>query len=50
MYTLILNEGVVLRDSDGDQVAPCQSAEDPDFIVYNEWVESGNQPTIIESR
>jgi hypothetical protein len=50
MYTLILNEGVVLRDIDGKQVAPCQSAEDPDFVAYNEWVEAGNQPTIIESR
>tara|TARA_R110002126_G_scaffold186158_1_gene334898 strand:- start:25 stop:177 length:153 start_codon:yes stop_codon:yes gene_type:complete len=50
MYTLILNEGVVFRDIDGKQVAPCQSAEDPDFVAYNEWVEAGNQPTIIESR
>jgi len=50
MYTLILNEGVVLRDIDEKQVAPCQSAEDPDFVAYNEWVEAGNQPTIIESR
>ena len=49
-YTIILDEGVVLRDSDGVQVAPCQSAEDPDFVAYNSWVESGNQPTIYDTR
>lgn len=49
MYTLILDQGTVTRHSDGKVVAPCQSAEDPDFIEYNQWVEAGNQPTIYET-
>lgn len=49
MYTIILDQGIVIRDSDGKIVAPCQSADDPDFIEYNQWVESGNQPTILNT-
>lgn len=49
-YTIILDEGVALRDSDGAQVAPCQSTDDPDFLAYITWVEAGGQPTILDSR
>jgi hypothetical protein len=49
-YTIILDEGVVLRDSDGAQVAPCQSTQDPDFVAYIAWVEAGGEPTILETR
>lgn len=49
MYTLNLNEGTAIRDSDGKVVAPCQSDQDPDFRAYIDWVEAGNQPTIIEN-
>lgn len=49
MYTIILDEGVVLRD-DGKVVAPCQSADDPAFVAYTEWVESGNEPVVLDTR
>lgn len=49
-YTIILDEGVVIRDSDGAQVSPCQSERDPDFLAYNAWVEAGGQPTILDTR
>lgn len=50
MYTIILDEGVVIRDSDAKVVAPCQSAQDPDFLEYILWVEAGNQPLILPTR
>lgn len=49
MYTIIPDQGIVIRDSDGKVIAPCQSAEDPDFLAYNEWVHAGNQPRVISS-
>ena len=48
MYTLVLDQGTVTRDSDGKVVAPCESELDPDFIAYIEWVYAGNQPLIIQ--
>lgn len=50
MYTVILDEGLVLRDSDNVQVAPCDSDKDPNFVEYIQWVESGNEPTTIVTR
>lgn len=50
MYTIILDEGVVLRDSDGAQIAPCQSSDDPAFVAYNAWVEAGGQPVVLDTR
>jgi hypothetical protein len=50
MYTIILDEGTVTRDSDGKVVAPCQSTDDPDFVEYNAWIESGNTPLILDTR
>lgn len=44
MYTLVVNLGIVTRDSDGKQIAPCQSADDADLAAYNTWVEQGNSP------
>lgn len=48
MYTLKLSTGEV-RDIDGKVIAPCQSADDPAFVAYCEWVTAGNQPTIDNS-
>lgn len=45
MYTIVLNTGAVLRDSDGKQVAPCQSIDDPDYVAYLAWIEAGNTAT-----
>lgn len=49
-YTIILDEGVVLRESDGVQVAPCDSVQNEDFQAYIKWVAQGNEPTIIQTR
>lgn len=50
MYTIILDQGTVTRDSDQKIVAPCQSAEDPDFLEYNAWASTpGNYPTVIDT-
>jgi hypothetical protein len=50
MYTIILDEGIVIRNSDDKVVAPCQSVDDLDFIAYNNWVESGNAPIVLDTR
>ncbi len=50
MYTIVLDEGTVTRDEDGVVVAPCQSADEPDFVAYIAWVEAGNQPLILDTR
>lgn len=50
MYTIILDEGIVIRSSDGKVVAPCQSTDDIDFVEYSNWVESGNEPIILDTR
>jgi hypothetical protein len=48
MYTISLITGEVVRVSDGKVVAPCQSAEDPDFRAYIDWVMvEGNQPVEV---
>jgi hypothetical protein len=44
IYTINLSTGVVTRDSDGAQVAPTQSTEDPLYIEYIAWVNAGNSP------
>lgn len=49
-YTIILDEGVVLRDSDGAQVAPCQSADDLDFMLYASYIDSGGEVSQVASR
>jgi hypothetical protein len=50
MYIIILDEGLVIRESDNKVIAPCESAEDIDFIAYIDWVNAGNQPTIYDTR
>ena len=51
MYTVILDEGIVIRNVDQVIVAPCQSADDPDFRAYINWVMlEGNEPVTIQSR
>lgn len=51
MYTMILDEGIVIRDSDQKVVSPVESATDPDFIAYNSWAQTpGNTPTIYNTR
>lgn len=47
-YTLHIQSGSVTRDADGVQVAPCQSADDPEFIAYNAWIEAGNEPRVVD--
>jgi hypothetical protein len=39
--------GIVIRNSDGVQVAPGQSDEDEGFVEYCQWVAAGNEPTQI---
>lgn len=46
MYTIILDQGIVIRDSDSKIVSPAESDQDPDFLEYNAWAEAGGQPTI----
>lgn len=48
-YIIILDRGVVIRNSDRKIVAPCQSADDPDFVEYINWIEAGNQPTVYDT-
>lgn len=50
MYTIILDEGIVIRDADQVVVAPCASADDPDFLTYIAWVEAGNEPLVLNTR
>ena len=49
MYSIDKTTGAVTRDSDGHQVAPCQSSSDPDFVAYIDWANAGNHPTEIQS-
>ena len=50
MYTIILDQGIVIRDSDQKVVAPCQSDQDPDFVEYNTWANTpGNYPTVLDT-
>jgi len=47
MFKLVINEGVVIRESDNKIVAPCQSIDDIDFKEYIDWVNLGNTPIEI---
>jgi hypothetical protein len=47
MYSILMSEGTIIRDSDQKVVCPCQSAEDPDFLAYQAWAAEGNHPTEI---
>jgi hypothetical protein len=49
MYTINLDTGEVIRDSDGKVISPCQSTDDPDFLAYNDWIAAGNQPAIFDN-
>ena len=50
MYTIILDQGIVIRDSDGVIVSPSASADDINFIIYNTWAQvEGNTPTILDT-
>lgn len=48
MYTIKLSTCEVIRESDGKVIAPCQSADDPDWLTYIAWVEAGNIPNEVE--
>lgn len=50
MYTIILDEGIVIRNLDQKIVAPCQSDEDIDFIAYNEYANNNGEITIYNTR
>ena len=47
-YTLHIQTASVLRDSDGKEIAPCQSTDDPDFIEYCNWIKDGNEPRVVD--
>jgi len=50
MYTIKLKFGQVIRNSDNKVIAPCQSAEDTDFLAYQTWVNTpGNEPIIDDT-
>lgn len=49
-YTIIVDEGLVLRDSDQLIICPCQSVEDEDYVEYINWIKNGNQPIIYDTR
>ena len=50
MYTIILDQGIVIRDSDGVIVSPAESVDNPDFIEYNTWAQTeGNYQTVLET-
>lgn len=44
MYKMNKDKDAIIRISDNKQIAPCNSAQDIDFLMYIEWVEQGNQP------
>jgi hypothetical protein len=48
-YSFNTTTGEVIRDRDGKVVAPCQSADDADFVEYNNWASAGNFPTLIQA-
>lgn len=47
-YLIHLQTGSVIRASDGKEVAPAQSADDPDFVAYQQWVLAGNEPEVLD--
>ncbi|CAB4122181.1 hypothetical protein UFOVP26_112 [uncultured Caudovirales phage] len=50
MYTIVLDEGSVIRDEDQVVISPCNSPEDPNFVAYLEWIYAGNDPAVIDTR
>ena len=50
MYTIILDEGLVFRNSDLKTIAPCANEQDQDFVAYINWINAGNSPTIFNTR
>lgn len=51
MHTLVIDEGIVIRESDGYIVAPCQSDADLDFRTYIDWIMvEGNEPVLMQTR
>lgn len=49
MYTIVIEDGTIVRNADNVVVAPCYSPEDPDFLEYVAWVKAGNDPAVVES-
>lgn len=48
MYTIKLTTCEVIRNADGQVIAPCQSGDDPAWQAYLAWVAAGNTPTEVE--
>jgi len=48
MYKMNKYRDAIIRISDNKQAAPCDSAEDIDFLTYKSWVEQGNQPAYAD--
>lgn len=49
MYTLILNLGEVIRDSDGVIVAPCEDRNHKDYQDFLDWQKAGGELNQISS-
>lgn len=49
LYTLDLSTGNVTRNSDGKQVAPCNDVNDPDYVAYVQYANSGGEVTSISA-
>jgi len=50
-YTIILDEGVVIRDEDGLIVSPCDSSDDEAFLAYVYAVrQEGYEPNVVQTR
>ena len=47
-YIIHMQSGTVTREADGVEVAPCQSAKDPNFVAYIDWVNAGNEPRVVD--
>jgi hypothetical protein len=50
MYKIILDEGIVIRNSDEVIVAPCQSDDDPNYLEYVAWIHAGNEAESVITR
>lgn len=46
-YKIDKATGIVTNDVDGSQVAPAQSATDPTYLEYINWLAQGNEPADI---
>lgn len=48
-YAIDLDTGIVTRLVDNMVVAPTQSVDELNYVAYIEWVNAGNEPTVLVS-